>query len=429
MVDDGSGQSPESNVRSVLPTARFVAQANRGPSAARNAAIALARGAFIAFLDADDLWPATALERLRKGFRDAPGVDLVQGHIKRFADGPQVKTANRAYLSFNVGSLLARREVFEKAGLFDESLRKSEDVDLHIRFKEAGLRRLAIPDVVLLYRRHAAASNEIEPPRGLARGHHASWMRLLSASLSRRRQSSIAPVEAPAASGATLPVTAVMVVKDGRKYLPFALASIRRQTHAVQSIVAVVAEDEDGSRDYLESQPGVIVRRQSGRGLAAARNQAIATIEAGLIAFLDCDDLWHPDKIALQCAAIAMFNRPGLSITNFRRVRDADGRTPDRTVPIDATEYRLGLTPSALLADKAVFDQVGGFDPELGSGCDTDWLARALRSDAPCAVLGQALMFKRIHQSNLSADPDRNRRDMLRLIAKQRRETRKVRES
>ncbi|MCI0434600.1 MAG: hypothetical protein L0271_13315, partial [Gemmatimonadetes bacterium] len=60
-------------------------------------------------------------------------------------------------------------------------------------------------------------------------------------------------------------------------------------------------------------------------------------------------------------------------------------------------------------------------DPELGSGCDTDWFARALRSGAPCAVVPRVLMYKRLHASNLSADPLQNRRDMFRIIQKHRR--------
>jgi GT2 family glycosyltransferase len=111
---------------------------------------------------------------------------------------------------------------------------------------------------------------------------------------------------------------------------------------------------------------------------------------------------------------------PGFSITNFRRVRDVAPDAPEPVVAIDSREFRLGLTPSTLLVDKAVFEQVGRFDPELGSGCDTDWFRRALQSGVPCAVVGQVMMYKRIHGSNLSADPRQNRRDMLRIIQKRR---------
>ena len=219
----------------------------------------------------------------------------------------------------------------------------------------------------------------------------------------------------------TQPVTAVLTVKNARRYLPFSLSSIRAQERPVQSILAVVADGSDGSRAYLEQQADVTVMQQSGSGLAQARNQAIRAVARGLVAFLDADDLWHPGKIKLQLEAISMFEVPGFCITNFRRVREVVPDAPEPVVPLNPREFRLGLTPSALLADKAVFEAVGEFDPELGSGCDTDWFWRALRSGVPCAVAGQALMYKRIHGSNLSLDPLQNRRDMLRIIQKRRR--------
>ena len=72
VVDDGSDTLVEGLVRAKVPAATIIRQTNAGPSAARNAGIARARGRFIAFLDADDVWVATALQRLLKGFKDAP---------------------------------------------------------------------------------------------------------------------------------------------------------------------------------------------------------------------------------------------------------------------------------------------------------------------------------------------------------------------
>jgi len=251
-------------------------------------------------------------------------------------------------------------------------------------------------------------------------------MRLLSNSLARRRTASkparLPPIMSYGAVNAP-PVTAVLTVKDARRYLPFALSSMRAQRQPIQSIFAVVANGGDGSLEYLEEQGDVTVLHQTGSGLAQARNQVIENIRGGLVAFLDCDDLWDPRKIELQLEALSLFHVPGFSITNFRRVRDADRGSPDQIVPINNREFRLGLTPSALLAHRAVFEDVGGFDAKLGNGCDTDWFSRALRSGLPCAVVGQVLMYKRIHTSNLSVDPLRNRRDMFRIIGKRRRQS------
>jgi glycosyltransferase involved in cell wall biosynthesis len=278
-----------------------------------------------------------------------------------------------------------------------------------------------IPDTVLFYRRHGDAFNEQNTPRVFSRNHYGSWMRLLSASLQRRRalaQQNPTRGDAADTKQPEIDITVVLVVKNGRRFLPRALASIRKQTSPVRRILAVVAKSRDGSRDYLAGEQDVEVIDQTGTGLAQARNQAISNVYSGLIAFLDCDDEWHETKLDLQLRALALFDQPAMCITSYRRrIEDPiDGRSGDR----DTAGYRLGVTPSTLLADRQVFDQVGTFDPQLGSGCDTDWFARALRMNIACAVVGQTLVSKAIHGDNLSRDAARNRANMFRLIAKHR---------
>jgi glycosyltransferase involved in cell wall biosynthesis len=61
VVDDGSETPVDSFVYAKVPNAILIRQANTGPSAARNQGIVRARGRFVAFLDADDIWETTAL--------------------------------------------------------------------------------------------------------------------------------------------------------------------------------------------------------------------------------------------------------------------------------------------------------------------------------------------------------------------------------
>lgn len=94
--DDGSETPVDSLVYAKVPNAILIRQANTGPSAARNQGIVRARGRFVAFLDADDIWETTALKRLLKGFRDAPGAHIVQGNVRQFivpGDAPSIDNA------------------------------------------------------------------------------------------------------------------------------------------------------------------------------------------------------------------------------------------------------------------------------------------------------------------------------------------------
>jgi glycosyltransferase involved in cell wall biosynthesis len=96
VVDDGSETPVDSLVYAKVPNAILIRQANTGPSAARNQGIVRARGRFVAFLDADDIWETTALKRLLKGFRDAPGAHIVQGNVRQFivpGDAPSIDNA------------------------------------------------------------------------------------------------------------------------------------------------------------------------------------------------------------------------------------------------------------------------------------------------------------------------------------------------
>jgi glycosyltransferase involved in cell wall biosynthesis len=422
VVDDGSARSPEPILRAVFPQATYIRQENRGPAAARNVAIEVARGSMIAFLDADDVWPDTALASLLKGAAYAPAAGVVQGAIRRFHEVPEGDRTQRshlghAYFSFNVGAILVRREALLRTGLFNEALRQSEDVDLHIRFKDCGVRKLVIPDTVLHYRRHPDAMNERRRPPVLTSGHQGNWLRLLEDSLERRRRGADA-----AERGLSLvapEVSVALVVRDGRQFLPAALASIRRQSVGPSEILAIVGPSTDGTLDYLEAQPGVNVRRQEGEGLAEARNQAVSLARHDLIAFLDCDDIWHPAKLKAQLDALSTLPGAAYSVTSFARAPagiDPAAR-PDR-LPFE--DIRIGLTPSALLAHRSVFERLRGFDAALGFGCDSDWFYRAMMLGIPCAVASQILMYKGIHAGNLSRSPLANRNSMFEILRKNR---------
>jgi glycosyltransferase involved in cell wall biosynthesis len=187
VVDDGSTDGSPAIAQAASGTVRVIRQENAGPAAARNRAIAEASGELIAFLDADDLWPAGKLAAHLRAFHAMPDADVTIGRIRLLdVDGNPLPPTRGApdglFLGCNLGALVARREAFRRAGPIDPSLRYAEDVDWLMRAREAGLVLRTIPDVSLLYRLHEGGMTHGRSPQQL------NLMIALRRSIARRRE-------------------------------------------------------------------------------------------------------------------------------------------------------------------------------------------------------------------------------------------------
>ena len=99
-------------------------------------------------------------------------------------------------------------------------------------------------------------------------------------------------------------VSALICVRNGERYLGEAIDSALGQS--VPPAEVIVAEDgsEDRSAEVARSfEPKVRLIQGPPAGLGAARNRAVAASAGELIAFLDCDDVWEPNKLEVQLAA------------------------------------------------------------------------------------------------------------------------------
>ena len=179
VVDDGSADGTQTTVekyrdRGVV----LLRQSNKGLGAARNRALSVARGKFVALLDSDDLWEPDYL-RTMVGFLDLnPDVSIAFSDAlffgvskfvgKRFQEvyppRPPITFAKVAGLVSHVCcAATLRREVFIRVGVFDEHMLGTEDFDLWLRALHAGCRIEPVSKVLFNYRRHASSlsSNSI----------------------------------------------------------------------------------------------------------------------------------------------------------------------------------------------------------------------------------------------------------------------------
>jgi len=189
VVDDGSTDDTEAVVRSLGNDIRYFRQRNAGPSAARNRGIKLARGHYIAFLDADDEWLPHSIERQLEVFRHAPGVGLVtadkavvdesgrvtveswfdeHGLLEFFRElaGKPVPHAVARLLEtnfVNTSVIVLPKSVLLDVGGFDAEIRYGEDLELWARIA-ARYPVACVPEVLGLWRNHTGnVTKSVEP--------------------------------------------------------------------------------------------------------------------------------------------------------------------------------------------------------------------------------------------------------------------------
>lgn len=174
VVDDGSTDNTAAVVAGFSdPRVRYIRQENRGLSAARNTGIRSARGAYLSYLDSDDLFLPEKLALLTAELEDKPYLGLVAGQaipideqgkqIGKVFDHPLPAEGSQLLMGnpLHVGSIVIRHTWQDRVGLFDENLRSYEDWDMWLRLLRAGCRTGWVNRPVSLYRFHQAQMTRI----------------------------------------------------------------------------------------------------------------------------------------------------------------------------------------------------------------------------------------------------------------------------
>ena len=168
-VDDGSTDGGTRLARGFGEPVRCLSQPHSGTAAALNRGVAAARGDFLAFLDADDVWVEGKLSRQLVELDRDPTLDLVFGALQHFyspelseAERRQVRCPPAPMPAPSAGTMLIRRASFERVGAFSPAWQIGEFVDWYLRACEAGLVLRQLPDVVLRRRVHARNKGRIE---------------------------------------------------------------------------------------------------------------------------------------------------------------------------------------------------------------------------------------------------------------------------
>lgn len=215
-------------------------------------------------------------------------------------------------------------------------------------------------------------------------------------------------------------ISVIIPVYNGEQYLAQAIDSVLGQTCPPAEIIVVDDGSTDGSADIARAF-GTAVRcvAQANLGPAAARNLAVKQAGGNLLAFLDADDVWLPDKLECQLAALA--SNPGREavlgrVENFLspELDEAERRILARAAQ-QGGEFHVG----ALLLRRSAFTWVGSFDTRWRHGEFVEWWARATRLKLNYVVAPQLVLRRRLHTSNLTRREQHHRPEYLRILREQ----------
>ena len=211
-------------------------------------------------------------------------------------------------------------------------------------------------------------------------------------------------------------VSALVVVRNGERFLASALQSIQAQTYRPIEILVVDGQSTDRTAEIARSFADVRYLRQPDLGVSNAYNFGLAHAQGELIAFLSHDDLWTPDKLEVQVGHL--LTHPDCQYTVCRiRLFLEPGYAPPAGFRLELLNQEpVAYIMETLVARRELFARVGRLDPDLPTAEDVDWFARVFDAGVAGHVCDQALLRKRVHNRNTSLmDSDNNRQLLLAL--------------
>jgi len=214
-------------------------------------------------------------------------------------------------------------------------------------------------------------------------------------------------------------VSVIIPVYNGERFIADTVNAVLRQSRAPDEIVIVNDGSSDGTLARLAPFGDAIrVISIPNGGVSNARNTGIAASRGSIIAFLDADDLWEPNKLEVQLAGLAAFPEVGFTCCNFNNVHaDTHVVVPHLAYLKANPHLRLDMpmpapllalinsnfvgTCSNVLVRRSVLDATGPFDTGYRQSEDYDlWLRCAMRT--PFLFTSQPLMSKVAHDTNLT---------------------------
>lgn len=188
VIDDGSQDKTEQIAKKYASQIRYFFQFNQGQPAALNFGLSLAKGSYIAFLDADDLYLPNKTALQAEFLQAMPQIDMVFGHIEQFISpelplelGGKWECPSELLPGYMAASGLFRKQAFECIGLFNREQSIGSFIDWYMRATEKKLKNELISNLVMRRRIHGNNTGTRIPHS------HFQYLQIVKAALDRRR--------------------------------------------------------------------------------------------------------------------------------------------------------------------------------------------------------------------------------------------------
>ena len=184
-------------------------------------------------------------------------------------------------------------------------------------------------------------------------------------------------------------VSVIIPMFNAQKWIQQTLTTVTQQTYPVEECIVVDDGSTDGSAPIVRrfvASTSVPIRlvQTANRGPSLALNTGIAESKGELVAFLDADDLWNPQKLELQVRLLSDAGAVAC-LCGYEIFDEASGRArgvvqtrdPPRAIMKWLAMEGHGFTGSTALFRREVVERLGGFDSVLGTGYDFGLFYRA----------------------------------------------------
>jgi len=207
-------------------------------------------------------------------------------------------------------------------------------------------------------------------------------------------------------------ISIIIPVYNTKRYLDETIGSVLKQTYKNWELILVDDGSTDGSvdliKDYCNSDIRIRLIEQANSGQGAARNNGIRQAKGDLIAFLDSDDLWTPEKLSIQLEEKVKYGVEFQYAHGYLMYEDQNNKL--ETYDWISGEFKgleffnqlfisCSVNTDTVLMDKIIFDKVGLFDtdPELRGTEDFDLWLRVAKENYKVYGSKERIAYYRIH--------------------------------